>query len=61
MTKFSGGHGKEFDGNSILLKIKKDRYVFIGNTIYEFSIKNDKILKILKLNELAFVKFSLLS
>ena len=45
MTKFSGGHGKEFDGNSILLKIKKDRYVFIGNTIYEFSTNNDKILK----------------
>lgn len=45
MTKFSGGHGKQFDGNSVLLKISKDRYVFIGNTIYEFSTDNDKILK----------------
>ena len=33
-----------YDGNSILLKIKKNRYVFIGYTIYEFST-NDKIIK----------------
>ncbi len=39
-TKFSGGHGKRFDGNSILLKLRdaiKNQYVFIGATIYEFT------------------------
>lgn len=43
MTKFSGGIGKKFDGNSILLQIAKDRYVSIGWFIYEFSTKNDRI------------------
>lgn len=41
VTKFSGGYGKEFDGNSILLKIKKDKYVYIGSEIYEFSTTED--------------------
>lgn len=45
MTEFSGGHGERFDGNSILLKIGKDRYVHIGSHIYEFSTPNDKIVK----------------
>ena len=44
-TEFSGGYGKEFDGNSILLKIGKDRYVHIGSTIYEFSTDGDEIVK----------------
>lgn len=38
-TKFSGGHGPSFNGNSILLKLKSpaNRYVFIGHVIYEFT------------------------
>src|SRR6266699_3699884 len=44
MTKFSGGHGRQFDGNSILLDISsaKDmgRYVFIGERIYTFQTKS---------------------
>lgn len=43
MTKFSGGHGPKFDGNSILLQLK-DKYVFIGETIYEFK-PQDEIVK----------------
>jgi len=35
--KLSGKHDPDFDGNSILLKLKDDRYVFIGERIYEFS------------------------
>lgn len=30
MTKFSGGHGERFDGNSILLHITGNEYIFIG-------------------------------
>ena len=45
MTKFSGGYGKQFDGNSILLKISKNRYVFIGSEVYEFSTGDDTIIK----------------
>jgi len=44
MTGFSGGYGKRFDGNSILLKIAKNRYVFIGAYVYEFSTNNDNII-----------------
>lgn len=40
MTKFSGGYGKEFDGNTILLKIsstqQKNKYIYIGPSIYSF-------------------------
>ncbi len=36
MTRLSGGHGKAFDGNSILLKMTKDVYIFIGNKIFSF-------------------------
>ena len=45
MTKFSMGYGKKFDGNSILLKISKNRYVFIGSEVYEFSTSDDTIIK----------------
>jgi len=44
MTEFSGGYGKKFDGNSILLKIANNRYVFIGAYVYEFSTNNDNII-----------------
>lgn len=37
MTKFSGGYGPEFNGNSILLHMGNDIYVFIGNTIFSFQ------------------------
>ena len=42
MTIFSGGYGKTFLGNSILLKLEQ-KYVFIGQYIYEFTM-NDEIL-----------------
>ena len=45
MTTFSGGYGKYFDGNSILLHISKNKYIFIGWNIYSFETKNDKILE----------------
>jgi hypothetical protein len=41
MTKFSGGHGAKFDGNSILLEIKKKSYVYIGSEIFAFKTDND--------------------
>lgn len=39
MTKFSGGYGKEFDGNSILLKLRPLTYVYIGSEIYQFKAR----------------------
>jgi len=37
-TEFSGGHGSDFDGNTILLYLGNDRYVFIGHEFYEFTM-----------------------
>jgi len=37
MTKFSGGHGKRFDGNTILIQIDDKEYVYIGEQIYKFK------------------------
>lgn len=37
MTTFSGGHGSKFDGNSILLQMNKNKYVYIGECIYSFT------------------------
>ena len=37
MTKYSGGHGSEFDGNSILLELDSNTYEFIGNKIFTFT------------------------
>lgn len=37
MTEFSGGYGKEFDGNSILLNIENLKYVYIGKCIFSFN------------------------
>lgn len=37
MTRFSGGHGPDFDGNSILLHLHDNIYVFIGEKIYQFK------------------------
>ena len=41
MTIISYGYGPEYDGNSILLKISKKTYVFIGSDVYEFTIDDD--------------------
>lgn len=41
MTEFSGGHGSNFDGNSILLKIDDLKYMFIGSNIYTFTTLNN--------------------
>lgn len=37
MTLFSGGYGKKFDGNSILLQLTKNSYTYIGSQIYSFK------------------------
>jgi len=39
MTKFSGGHGDEWDGNSILLDMGDNEYIFIGDKIFSFDAK----------------------
>jgi hypothetical protein len=44
-TKFEGRFGKKLDGNTILLQIEKERYVFISLGIIEFTIKNDEIIE----------------
>jgi len=44
MTKFSGGHGKDFDGNSFLLELDDDSYQHIGRDIFTFNSYN-KIVK----------------
>ena len=38
MTNLSKGYGPKFDGNSILLQIDSNKYVFVGHNIYEFKI-----------------------
>jgi hypothetical protein len=43
MTKFSGGHGSKFDGNTILLEISKCKYIYIGEEICSFKTKQDII------------------
>lgn len=43
MTIYSGGHGERFDGNSILIKIKNNKYVYIGPEIFSFKTDDDII------------------
>jgi hypothetical protein len=43
MTILSGGHGKKFDGNTILLQIKKNNYIYIGSKIYSFKTDSEII------------------
>lgn len=43
MTKYSGGYGKDFTGNSILIKIKNHEYIYIGSEIYSFTSKTNII------------------
>jgi hypothetical protein len=40
MTKFSGGYGHFFDGNSILLQMTKNKYIFIGERLFAFETLN---------------------
>jgi hypothetical protein len=44
MTDFSGGHGKYFDGNTILLLLNNNNYIYIGDGIEKCKI-NDNIKK----------------
>jgi hypothetical protein len=44
MTKFSGGSGKQFDGNSFLLELDTHTYQHIGRDIFTFNSYN-KIVK----------------
>ena len=37
MTKFSKGYGKKFEGNTNLIKLSDKRYVYVGETIFEFT------------------------
>lgn len=43
MTKYSGGHGSKFDGNSILFSLKEEplKYMFIGKYIFTFFAKSE--------------------
>lgn len=41
MTKFSKGFGKKFEGNTNLIKLSDKRYVYVGETIYEFTSLHD--------------------
>lgn len=38
MTEFSGGHGEEFDGNTILLHLDKSIYMLIWDQIYYLQL-----------------------
>lgn len=40
-TIASGGHGAKFSGNSILLQITKNKYIFIGHIIFSFTSKSE--------------------
>lgn len=44
MTNFSGGYGKKFDGNTILLELKNNNYIYIEYDIKKLKF-NDKIKK----------------
>ena len=35
-TKFGGGYGPEFDGNSILIHVHENEYIFVGHRIFSF-------------------------
>ena len=40
-TIASGGYGAKFTGNSILLQITKNKYIFIGHIIFSFTSKSE--------------------
>ena len=41
MTRFGGGFGAKYNGNTILLQLTKLRYLFIGGYITEFSSSSE--------------------
>ena len=41
LTISSGGYGAKFTGNSILLQITQNKYVFIGDKIFSFTPKSE--------------------
>ncbi len=41
MTQYSGGHGTSFEGNSILLHLGTNKYVFIGSNIFSFRTTHE--------------------
>lgn len=41
MTEFSGGFGDEFDGNTILLRLKDNEYIHISDEVCKYSIEKD--------------------
>lgn len=43
MTLFSGGHGSKFTGNSILLHIDNNDYIFVGERIFSFKSMSEII------------------
>ena len=43
MTKNSGGYGSDFDGNSILINVKNNEYIYIGSEIFRFYSFSDII------------------
>lgn len=46
MTEFSGGYGRSFDGNTILIQLTTYKYIYIGNhEIYTFTTPNKDIIK----------------
>lgn len=41
MTEYSGGYGSDFNGNTILVKISKNKYVYISDTVEEITTKDE--------------------
>ena len=44
ITKYGGGHGNNFLGNSILIELENNKHIFIGHIIFSF-ISQNKIIK----------------
>ena len=40
MTEFSGGWGEEFDGNSVLVHVKRLQYIYIGEHVSRIRTKH---------------------
>lgn len=40
MTEYSECYGLHYDGNSILLQVENNKYVYIGDSIFEFTTHN---------------------
>lgn len=42
LTKFSKGYGKKFDGNTILVHLHSNLYMYIGALVYTFVVDKDE-------------------